>query len=136
MSDADEPGGAAMTAPKLADTETQIQALRRQVAEQCVSIASSIDTTPAKMVPPEMRERWLQELRQATVAITLVIDRLVGGLRTDPQFGVLNLARWGDAMPRPSQVVNPDEDATPTRTISTTPDTSGGTGSAAESPMA
>src|SRR5712691_10589934 len=129
MSDADEPGGAAMTAPKLADTETQIQALRRQVAEQCVSIASSIDTTPAKMVPPEMRERWLQELRQATVAITLVIDRLVGGLRTDPQFSVLNLARWGDAMPRPSQVVNPDEDAKPTRTIWTTPDTSGGTGS-------
>ena len=65
-----------------------------------------------------------------------MIDRLVSGLRTDPQFGVLNLARWGDAMPRPSQVVNPDEDATPTRTIPTTPDTSGGTGSGAESPMA
>ncbi len=81
MSDADD--RAAMTAPKLVDTEAQIQALRRQVAEQCVSIASSIDTTPAKMVPPEMRERWLQELRQATVAITLVIDRLVGGLKAE-----------------------------------------------------
>ena len=68
MSDADGSGGAAMTAPKLLDTEARIQALRRQVAEQCVSIASSIDTTPAKMVPPEMRERWLQELRQAPVA--------------------------------------------------------------------
>jgi len=83
MSDADGSGGAAMTAPKLVDTEAQIQALRRQVAEWCVSIASSIDTTPAEMVPPEMRERWLQELRQATVAITLVIDRLVGGLKAE-----------------------------------------------------
>ena len=83
MSDADGSGGAAMTAPKLLDTEAQIQALRRQVAEWCVSIASSIDTTPPEMVPPEMRERWLQELRQATVAITLVIDRLAGGVKAE-----------------------------------------------------
>ncbi len=80
MRDADD-RAVPMTAPKLVDTEAQIQALRRQVAEWCVSIASSIDTTPAEMVPTEMRERWLQELRQATVAITLVIDRLGGGLK-------------------------------------------------------
>jgi hypothetical protein len=65
---------------KLADTEAQIRSLRHDVAERCVSIASSIDTLPAGTVPPEMRERWLQELHQAAVALVLVTDRLRGGI--------------------------------------------------------
>jgi hypothetical protein len=67
-----------MSAPKIADTETQIQALRREVAERCVSITSSIDTIPVGTVPPGIRERWLQELQQAEVALALVVDRLTG----------------------------------------------------------
>jgi hypothetical protein len=63
----------------LADTDGPIQALRHDVSEQCVSIASSIDTIPSEMVPPEMRERWLRELRQAVVALVLVVERLAGG---------------------------------------------------------
>jgi len=69
-----------MRVHKLADTEAQIKALRHDVAEQCVSIASSIDTLPVGTVPPEMRERWLQELHQAAVALVLVTDRLRGGI--------------------------------------------------------
>ena len=69
-----------MRVPKLADTEAQIRALRHDVAERCVSIASSIDTLPLGTVPPEMRERWLQELHQAAVALVLVTDRLRGGI--------------------------------------------------------
>ncbi len=69
-----------MSAPKLADTEVQIKALRRDVAERCVSIASSIDTLPVGAVPLEMRERWLHELHQAAVALVLVTDRLRGGI--------------------------------------------------------
>jgi hypothetical protein len=46
---------------KLADTDQQIERLRHHVSEQCVSIASSIDTIPPEMVPAEMRERWLRE---------------------------------------------------------------------------
>jgi hypothetical protein len=72
-----------MIARKLADTDGQIQALRRHVSEQCVSIASSIDTIPPEMVPREMRERWLQELRQAAVALTVVVERLAGGPTAD-----------------------------------------------------
>ena len=49
------------------------------MAAQCVSIASSIDTIPPEMVPPEMRERWLRELRQAAGALALVVDRLSAG---------------------------------------------------------
>jgi len=64
---------------KLADTDWQIQALRHDVSEQCVSIASSIDTIPSEMVPPEMRERWLRDLRQAAVARALVVERLAAG---------------------------------------------------------
>jgi hypothetical protein len=79
MSDADDRS----TPRKLADTEAQIEALRRHVSEQCVSIASSIDTTPSEMVPPEMRERWLHDLRQAAVALALVVDRLAGSPRTE-----------------------------------------------------
>ena len=69
-----------MRVPKLADTEAQIRALRHDVAERCVSIASSIDTLPVGAVPTEMRERWLQELHQAAVALVLVTDRLRGGI--------------------------------------------------------
>ena len=69
--------------PKLADTDAQIQALRHLVSEQCVSIASSIDTNPPQMIPPEMRDRWLRELRQAAVALVPVIERLAGGPTTD-----------------------------------------------------
>jgi hypothetical protein len=68
---------------KLADTDGQIQALRHHVSEQCVSIASSIDTIPPEMIPPEMRDRWLRELRQAAVALVPVIERLAGGLTTE-----------------------------------------------------
>jgi hypothetical protein len=92
MSDADD-----RAAPKLADTEAQIEALRRHVADQCVSIASSIDTTPAEMVPPEMRERWLQELRQAAIALALVVDRLVDGPKAEA--GGLPPVTTPDAMP-------------------------------------
>jgi hypothetical protein len=48
-------------------------------SERCVSIASSIDTIPPEMVPHEMRERWLRELRQAAVALALVVERLAAG---------------------------------------------------------
>jgi hypothetical protein len=68
---------------KLADTDGQIQALRHHVSEQCVSIASSIDTIPPELIPPEMRDRWLRELRQAAVALVPVIERLAGGLTTE-----------------------------------------------------
>ena len=39
-----------MTARKLAETDAQIQTFRRHVAEECVAIASSIDTIPPAMV--------------------------------------------------------------------------------------
>jgi len=79
MSDADDRA----LPRKLADTDGQIQALRQHVSEQCVSIASSIDTIPPEMVPPEMRERWLHELRQAAVALALVVERLVSGPKAE-----------------------------------------------------
>jgi hypothetical protein len=64
---------------KLADTDQQIETLRHHLSEQCVSIASSIDTIPPEMIPAEMRDRWLRELRQAAVALVPVIERLAGG---------------------------------------------------------
>jgi hypothetical protein len=64
---------------KLADTDAQIRGLRHHVSEQCVSIASSIDTIPPELVPPAMRERWLRELRQAVAALVLVVERLATG---------------------------------------------------------
>jgi hypothetical protein len=64
---------------KLADTDQQIETLRHYLSEQCVSIASSIDTIPPEMIPAEMRDRWLRELRQAAVALVPVIERLAGG---------------------------------------------------------
>jgi hypothetical protein len=68
---------------KLADTDQQIETLRHHLSEQCVSIASSIDTIPPEMIPAEMRDRWLRELRQAAVALVPVIERLAGGPTTE-----------------------------------------------------
>jgi hypothetical protein len=65
-----------MTARKLAETDAQIQTLRRHVAEECVAITSSIDTIPPAMVPREMRDRWLRALRQALRAGARVEERL------------------------------------------------------------
>ena len=65
-----------MTARKLAEADAQIQTLRRHVAEECVAIASSIDTIPPGMVSREMRDRWLWALRQAMRAVALVEERL------------------------------------------------------------
>jgi hypothetical protein len=72
-------GGDLAVPPKLADTDGQIQTLRHNVSKQCVSIASSIDTTPPEMIPHEMREQWLRELRKAAVALTLLVERVAGG---------------------------------------------------------
>ncbi len=60
-------GGDRAVPPKLADTDGQIQRLWHNISTQCVSIASSIDTTPPEMIPHEMRERWLRELRKTAV---------------------------------------------------------------------
>jgi hypothetical protein len=62
---------------KVAETNAQIQALRRHMFDECVAITSSIDTIPRAMVPRKMRDRWLRELRQATRAVALVKERLV-----------------------------------------------------------
>ena len=64
---------------KLADTDRQIEKLRRNVSKQCVSIASSIDTTPPEMIPHVIRARWLRELRKTGVALALLVERLAGG---------------------------------------------------------
>ncbi|PYM47111.1 MAG: hypothetical protein DME16_13335 [Candidatus Rokuibacteriota bacterium] len=63
---------------KLADTDGQIQRLWHNISEQCISITSSIDTTPSEMIPHEMRERWLRELRKTGVALALLVERLAG----------------------------------------------------------
>jgi hypothetical protein len=65
--------------PKLADTNGQIQRLWHSVSEQCVSIASSIDTTPPEMIPHVVRARWLRELRKTGVALTILVNRLTSG---------------------------------------------------------
>jgi hypothetical protein len=65
-----------VTTRKLADTDTQVQALRRNTGKACVSIASSLDTLPPASVPSEMRGRWLRALRQAARAVALVEERL------------------------------------------------------------
>lgn len=44
---------------------------------------TSIDTTPPEMIPHEMRERWLRELRKAAVALDLLVGRLAGGGTTE-----------------------------------------------------
>jgi hypothetical protein len=65
-----------MPARKLAEMDIQIQALQRHVLAQCVAVTSSIDTIPPEMILPDMRERWLHELRQAVVALSLLVERL------------------------------------------------------------
>jgi hypothetical protein len=72
-----------MTARKLAEADAQIQTLRRHVAEECVAIASSIDTIPPGMVSREMRDRWLWALRQAMRAVALVEERLAADPTAD-----------------------------------------------------
>jgi hypothetical protein len=67
-----------MPARKLAETDAQIEALQHHVLAQCVAITSGIDTIPSEMILPEMRERWLRELRQAIGALGLVVERLGG----------------------------------------------------------
>jgi hypothetical protein len=64
--------------PKLADTNGQIQRLWHSVSEQCVSIASSIDTTPSEMIPHVVRPRWLRELHRTGVALTILVNRISG----------------------------------------------------------
>jgi len=65
-----------VTTRKLADTDRQVQALRRDTGRACVAIASSLDTLPPASVPYEMRGRWLRALRQTTRAVGLVEERL------------------------------------------------------------
>ena len=72
-------GGDRAVPRKLADTDGQIQKLWHNISEQCISITSSIDTTPSEMIPHEMRERWLRELRKTSVALALLVERLAGG---------------------------------------------------------
>ena len=76
-------GGEWAVPRKFADTDQQIETLRHHVSEQCVSIASSIDTIPPEMIPVEMRDRWLHELRQAAVALVPVIERLATRQKTE-----------------------------------------------------
>jgi hypothetical protein len=64
------------TRNKFAETDAQIESLRRHICEECVSIASSIDTISAPMIPREIRERWLRELGLAASAVALVEERL------------------------------------------------------------
>jgi hypothetical protein len=73
------PGGERAMPRKLADTDQQIETFRHHVSEECVSIASSIDTIPPGTIPAETRDRWLRGLRQAAVALVPVIERLAGG---------------------------------------------------------
>src|SRR5260370_3690577 len=50
-------GGGWAVPRKFVDTDQQIGTLRHHVSEQCVSIASSIDTLPPEMIPVEIRDR-------------------------------------------------------------------------------
>ena len=75
-----------MPTRKLGETDAQILALHHHVLTQCVAITSSIDTIPPEMVLPEMRERWLRELRQAVVALNLVVERLADGEKADREL--------------------------------------------------
>jgi hypothetical protein len=62
---------------KLADTNGQIERLWQSVSEQCVSIASSIDTIPAEMIPHVIRARW--SCVRAGVALARLVNRLTSG---------------------------------------------------------
>ena len=72
-------GGDRAVPPKLADTDGQIQRLWHNISTQCVSIASSIDTTPPEMIPHVIRARWLRELRNTGVALAILVNRLASG---------------------------------------------------------
>ena len=72
-------GGDRAVPRKLADTDGQIQRLWHNIPPQCVSIASSIDTIPSEMIPHEMRERWLRELRKTGATLAVLVERLAGG---------------------------------------------------------
>jgi hypothetical protein len=61
---------------RLTDTDTQVQALRRNTGKACVSIVSSLDTLLPGSVPSDVRVRWLRALRQAGRAVALVEERL------------------------------------------------------------
>src|SRR5260370_36476756 len=76
-------GGDRAVPRKLADTDGQIQRLWHNISKQCISITSSIDTTPSEMIPHEMRERWLRELRKTGVALALLVERLAAGPTAD-----------------------------------------------------
>ncbi|HTC24400.1 MAG TPA: hypothetical protein VK688_08565, partial [Gemmatimonadales bacterium] len=60
---------------KVAETNAQIQALRRRLSAECVAITSSLDTIPRALVPRTMRDRWLRDLRRAARALALVKAR-------------------------------------------------------------
>ena len=68
-----------MPARKLAETDAHILALHHHVLTACVTISSTIDTIPPEMVLDEMRELWFVKLRQAVVALGLVVERLADG---------------------------------------------------------
>jgi hypothetical protein len=76
-------GGDRAVPRKLAETDGQIQRLWHNISEQCISITSSVDTTPSEMIPHEMRERWLRELRKTGIALALLVERLAGGPTAD-----------------------------------------------------
>jgi hypothetical protein len=61
---------------KLAESNARIEALRRHVLEECVALTSSIDTVPAEILQPAIREQWRRELEQAAHALTLVEQHL------------------------------------------------------------
>ena len=67
---------ASVSSRRLADTDAQVQTLRRNTGKACVSIASSLDTLPPASVPYDMRVRWLRALQQTTRAVVLVEERL------------------------------------------------------------
>ena len=71
--------GVLMTLSQSLDDQADPRIFGHNISTQCVSIASSIDTTPPEMIPHEMRERWLRELRKTAVALDLLIERLAGG---------------------------------------------------------
>ena len=65
-----------LTARRLADTDAQIQALRRDIGAACVAIASSLDALPSGSVSPDLRVRWRQAVRGGRDALGLVEERL------------------------------------------------------------
>ena len=72
-----------MPAPKLAETEAQIQALRSHVLAQCIAIASSIDSIPPGVLLRSVWEQWRRELQQAADALILVEQHLAKAAKTE-----------------------------------------------------